>query len=164
MPVDQPGDQARRDPEDSAHRHCCRCACVDVATGPSDSIRAGDDAAAPVPQAGEVETSVLPRNTHIPTEASDEQWSTVKPHTGWFQALSADGPQPSSAEEPRPQGCAPSQEAWRPLIEGLYQRHNPKRLPNSIASSSSTRVWWMMALYEGTTKPELEAKLGRPVV
>ena len=37
MTVHQPGDQARRVPADLQHRHCCRYACGDAVTGPSDS-------------------------------------------------------------------------------------------------------------------------------
>ena len=35
---DQPGDQARRDFADTVHQPCCRRACCDTATGPSDTI------------------------------------------------------------------------------------------------------------------------------
>ena len=40
--VDQPGDQARRDPADSIHRQSCRHAGGDAVTGPSDSRCAED--------------------------------------------------------------------------------------------------------------------------
>ena len=42
--IDQPGDQARRDPADSIQRQECRCACGDATTGPSDLAGAGDQA------------------------------------------------------------------------------------------------------------------------
>ena len=64
---------------------------------------------APLPQAGGDKTSVLPRARE---ELAKNPRSSPR--------LSADG-QPCSAEEPRLQGCAPSQDTWRPLIEGLYQ-------------------------------------------
>ena len=41
-PVDQPGDQACRDPADSIHRRGCRCPCGDATTGPSVSDCAED--------------------------------------------------------------------------------------------------------------------------
>ena len=40
--VDLPGDQARRDPADTIHRHGCRYACGDATAGPSGSDGAED--------------------------------------------------------------------------------------------------------------------------
>ena len=51
-PIDQPGDQACRDPADSIHRRDWRHACGDATTGPSDSDCA-EDGVCPVDQPGD---------------------------------------------------------------------------------------------------------------